>query len=51
MKASQPLLPHSGEVFRLRGETPVTLRYLLTMRKGSNNVEGQGVLSQKICIN
>lgn len=33
------MLPHSGEVFRLRGETPETLRYLLMMRKGPNNVD------------
>ncbi|KAF4096177.1 hypothetical protein G5714_022146 [Onychostoma macrolepis] len=39
VKASQSSLPHSGEVFRLRGETLETLRSLLTMRKGSNNVD------------
>lgn len=31
-KANQP--SHSGEVYRLRGETHATLRYLLTMRNG-----------------
>ncbi|CAM4733730.1 unnamed protein product [Leuciscus chuanchicus] len=39
LKRAHSWNPSAGEVFRLRGETPETLRSLLMMWKGSNNVD------------
>lgn len=44
-EASQPSQPHAGEVYQLGGETPLTMRYLLTLLEVSNKANAQSGIS------